>query len=40
MGTMIVSLSRAASTGLLTIAPLVLVAAVLALGWRFRDRGR
>jgi hypothetical protein len=40
METMIVSLSRAAGTGLLTMAPLVLVAALLALASAFRRRAR
>ena len=40
MGTVIMSLSRAAGTGLLTAAPLVLVAVVLALAWTLRRRGR
>ena len=40
MGTVIVSLSRAAGTGLITFAPLVLVAVVLALAWTLRRRGR
>ena len=35
---MIVALSRAAATGLLTVAPLLLVAVVLLLGWRYRGR--
>jgi hypothetical protein len=35
-----VSLSRAATTGLLTVAPLVLVAVMLVLGWRYRGRDR
>jgi hypothetical protein len=33
-------LSRASTTGLLTIAPLVLVVVVLVLGWRYRGRDR
>jgi hypothetical protein len=40
MGTVIVSLSRAAGTGLITVAPLVLVAVVLTLAWTLRRRGR
>ena len=40
MGTVIVSLSRAAGAGLITFAPLVLVAVVLTLAWMFRRRGR
>ena len=40
MGTVIVSMSQAALTGLLTMAPLVLVAAVLTLAWRLRRRDR
>jgi hypothetical protein len=40
MGTVIVSLSRSAGTGLLTEAPLVLVAVVLILAWTLRRRGR
>jgi hypothetical protein len=37
---MILSLSRAAGAGLLTMSPLVLVAAVLAVAWTFRRRTR
>jgi hypothetical protein len=40
VGPVILSLSRAAGTGLLTMAPLVLVAAVLAVAWTFRRRTR
>jgi hypothetical protein len=40
MGAVIVALSRAAGTGLLTFAPLVLVAVVLALGWTLVRRIR
>jgi hypothetical protein len=40
MGRVIVSLSRAAGTGLLTVAPLVLVAVVLTIAWTLRRRGR
>lgn len=40
MGTVIMSLSRATGTGFLTVAPLVLVAVVLALAWILRRRGR
>jgi hypothetical protein len=40
MGTVILSLSRAAGTGLITVAPLVLVAVVLTLAWTLRKRSR
>ena len=36
----VIALSRAAGTGLLTMAPLLLIAAVLTLGWMLRRRGR
>lgn len=39
MEAVVVSLSRAAAAGLLTMAPLVLVAAVLILAWTLRRRG-
>ena len=39
MGSVIVSLSQA-GIALLTMTPLVLIAAVLALAWAFRRRGR
>jgi hypothetical protein len=40
MGTVIVSLSRTAGTGLLTVTPLVLVAVVLVLAWMLRRQAR
>jgi hypothetical protein len=36
----IVALSNATETGLLTMTPLVLVAVVLAVAWAFRRRAR